>query len=98
MASAGAATALGAVTAAGAANAGDATLVPVVAAWWLMVAGQGCWFVAALLQYPLRVAFDLNLPFPSVADAGYLAFPVLAATRVTPPARVRWGRSANLSM
>ena len=43
MASAGAATALGAVTAAGAANAGDATLVPVVAAWWLVAASIGLW-------------------------------------------------------
>ena len=43
LASAGAATALGAVTVAGAANNGDSTLVPVVAAWWVVAAAIGMW-------------------------------------------------------
>jgi hypothetical protein len=43
LASAGAATALGAVTVAGAANANDSLLVPVVAGWWLLAAALGLW-------------------------------------------------------
>ena len=43
LASAGAATALGAVTVAGAANSGDSLLVPVVAGWWLLAAALGLW-------------------------------------------------------
>ena len=43
LASAGAATALGAVTVAGAANTGDSVLVPVVAVWWVLAAALGMW-------------------------------------------------------
>ena len=43
LASAGAATALGAITVAGAANSGDSLLVPVVAGWWLLAAALGLW-------------------------------------------------------
>jgi hypothetical protein len=43
LASAGAATALGAVTVAAATNAENSTLVPVLAGWWLVAAGLGMW-------------------------------------------------------
>jgi len=44
LASAGAATALGAVTVAAATNAENSTLVPVLAGWWLVAAGLGMWW------------------------------------------------------
>ena len=43
MASAGAATALGAVTVAAATNAENSTLVPILAGWWLAAAALGMW-------------------------------------------------------
>ena len=43
LASAGAATVLGAVMVAGAANNGDSLLVPVIAGWWLVAAALGLW-------------------------------------------------------
>jgi hypothetical protein len=43
LASAGAATALGAVTVAGASGDHDALLVPVLAIWWLLAAALGMW-------------------------------------------------------
>jgi hypothetical protein len=87
LASAGAATALGAVTVAGAAADRDDLLVPVIAAWWVIAASFGMWLgrhnetnppIARLLA-EARAATSLPEQRPSTVLLNRL-WPLLAAT------------------
>jgi diguanylate cyclase (GGDEF)-like protein len=72
------------------------------ATWTVLALGCGCWAAgqAWWAQQEIRGA---GIPFPSVADAGYLAFPVLAAAGLLlypsdGGARGRWRRTSDAVM
>jgi diguanylate cyclase (GGDEF)-like protein len=48
-------------------------------AWWLLAAGTGSWALGQLAWTYYEVVLGRQVPFPSVADVGFLAFPVSAA-------------------
>ncbi|MDQ4008027.1 MAG: GGDEF domain-containing protein, partial [Actinomycetota bacterium] len=48
-------------------------------AWWLLAAGTGSWALGQLAWTYYEVVLGRQVPFPSVADVGFLAFPVFAA-------------------
>lgn len=41
-------------------------------AWWLIAAGEAVYAVANVIWYLYTLGFDVELPFPSVADAIYI--------------------------
>ena len=47
--------------------------------WHLLAAGTGCWAVGQAIWTYYEVIAATATPFPSLADAGYLLLPVLAA-------------------
>ena len=49
------------------------------AAWALLAAATGAWAAGQAVWSWYELVADREVPFPSLADAGYLAFPVLAA-------------------
>ena len=50
------------------------------AAWWLFAGGQFLFFSGDLYTYSYRKLFGVDVPFPSIGDAFYLAvYPVLMA-------------------
>ncbi len=49
-------------------------------AWWLFAAGQFLFFCGDLYTYGYPKVFGVDVPFPSIGDAFYLAvYPVLMA-------------------
>ena len=48
-------------------------------AWALLSAGTGAWAGGQMIWTTYEVALDRQVPFPSLADVGFLAFPLLAA-------------------
>jgi diguanylate cyclase (GGDEF)-like protein len=49
------------------------------AAWWWLSAGTGCWAGGQVVWSYYEVVLDREVPFPSLADVGFLLFPLLAA-------------------
>lgn len=47
-------------------------------AWWWLSAGTGCWAAGQGVWSFYEVVLGRAVPFPSLADAGFLAFPVVA--------------------
>jgi len=47
-------------------------------AWWLLAAGTGSWAVGQLVWSGYEVLLDRAVPFPSLADVGFVLFPLLA--------------------
>lgn len=47
-------------------------------AWWLLSAGVGSWAAGQAIWTWHEVVLGREVPFPSAADAGFLAFPLLA--------------------
>ena len=48
------------------------------AGWWLIAVGTGGWATGQLVWSYYEVVLDEEVPFPSLADAGYLLFPLAA--------------------
>jgi diguanylate cyclase (GGDEF)-like protein len=46
-------------------------------AWWLLAAGTGSWAGGQLVWSVYEVLLDRAVPFPSLADVGFLLFPVV---------------------
>ena len=49
-------------------------------AWWFLGAGTGSWALGQTAWTWYEVVLGRSTPFPSVADIGFLLFPVLGAT------------------
>jgi diguanylate cyclase len=47
-------------------------------AWWWLSAGTGCWAAGQAVWTFYEVVLGREVPFPSLADAGFLAFPIAA--------------------
>jgi len=47
-------------------------------AWWLLAAGTGCWAGGQLVWSFYEVLLGRAVPFPSLADVGFVLFPVLS--------------------
>ena len=47
-------------------------------AWWLLSAGTGSWAGGQAVWSYYEVVLDREVPFPSLADIGFLAFPLVA--------------------
>src|SRR4051794_29657082 len=72
------------------------------ATWTVLAVGCGCW-AAGQAWWAQQEIGGAGIPFPSVADAGYLAFPVLAAVGLLlypsdGGARGRWRRTSDAVM
>lgn len=48
-------------------------------AWWLVAAGTGAWAVGQVVWTYYEVVLRQQVPFPSLADVGFVAFPLLTA-------------------
>ena len=48
-------------------------------AWWWLSAGTGSWAAGQVVWSYYEVVLGREVPFPSLADVGFLGFPVLAA-------------------
>jgi diguanylate cyclase (GGDEF)-like protein len=48
-------------------------------AWWWLSAGCASWAAGQLVWSYYEVLLDRDVPFPSLADVGFVGFPVLAA-------------------
>lgn len=48
-------------------------------AWWLLAGGTGAWAAGEAVWSYYELLAGRAVPFPSLADAGFLGFPVLAA-------------------
>jgi PAS domain S-box-containing protein len=51
-------------------------------AWTLLAASAGCWGIGEVIWSVYRVALDVQVPFPSAADAGFLGAVPLAVAGV----------------
>ena len=61
--------------------------------WALVGAGAGCWALGEAVWSYYELVAGVSTPFPSVADLGYLLFPVLAGLGVlVRPSRAFAGR------
>jgi diguanylate cyclase (GGDEF)-like protein len=47
-------------------------------AWWWLAVGTGCWAAGQAVWSFYEVVLGRAVPFPSLADAGFLAFPLAA--------------------
>jgi len=70
--------------------------------WTVLAVGCGCW-AAGQAWWAQQEIGGAGIPFPSIADAGYLAFPVLAAAGLLlypsdGGARGRWRRTSDAVM
>jgi diguanylate cyclase (GGDEF)-like protein len=48
-------------------------------AWWWLSAGMGCWAAGQVVWSYYEVILGREVPFPSLADVGFLLFPLVAA-------------------
>jgi diguanylate cyclase (GGDEF)-like protein len=48
-------------------------------AWWWLSAGTGCWAAGQVVWSYYEVVLDRQVPFPSLADVGFVLFPLVAA-------------------
>jgi diguanylate cyclase (GGDEF)-like protein len=48
-------------------------------AWWWLSVGTGCWAAGQVVWSYYEVVLDREVPFPSLADVGFLLFPLVAA-------------------